>query len=93
MRIVSLLQTTGFSPCQWEGLLDDGRSIYIRYRGGRLSAGIGRDIEDAVDGLIAGREPFYMERIGEKYDGRIMEDMMLVFIEQWLSGLTECRDE
>lgn len=35
-KVVELVQTCDACPAQWDGLLDDGRAIYIRYRWGFL---------------------------------------------------------
>lgn len=48
-RIIELNQTCTACPSQWEGKTEDGRYVYIRYRGGYLSAGIGASLDDAVD--------------------------------------------
>ncbi|RZJ17087.1 MAG: hypothetical protein EON91_10750 [Brevundimonas sp.] len=41
LRVVSLTQTCGRSPAQWEGRLDDDRPIFIRYRHGNLTVQLG----------------------------------------------------
>jgi len=35
-KVVSIEQTCGACPSQWEGRLDDGRGLYVRYRYGKL---------------------------------------------------------
>ncbi len=45
--IVALTQTCLLMPSQWEGELDDGRSLYVRYRHGLLSVGVGEGAKDA----------------------------------------------
>lgn len=68
MKILALDCTCGACPHQFEGTLDDGRMIYIRYRGGWLVASVSADpttdIYDAVDG-----EELFAEKIGGHYDG------------------------
>lgn len=54
-RIVKLDRTCGIAPSQWEGLLDDGRHVFIHYRRRHGSIGIGRDIGEAVDATIDGK--------------------------------------
>ena len=52
MLIAELTQTCDRSPSQWEGRLDDGRTIYIRYRHGQLSVHVGPaggDLDSALD--------------------------------------------
>lgn len=48
-RIIELNQTCTACPSQWEGKTEDGRYVYIRYRGSCLTAGIGATLDDAVD--------------------------------------------
>lgn len=45
--IVALMQTCLLMPSQWEGELDDGRSLYVRYRHGLLRVGVGEGAKDA----------------------------------------------
>ena len=40
--------TTSACPTQWEGRLEDGQTLYVRYRHGWLQAGTGPDLEAAV---------------------------------------------
>ena len=45
------METGWRSPSQWEGQLDDGRPVYVRYRHGWLSVQfgpVGEDIDSAV---------------------------------------------
>lgn len=51
--VIELRQTCLACPEQWEGTLDDGRVVYVRYRHGRLTLGLGATLHDAV---VAGRE-------------------------------------
>lgn len=48
VRIVQLDQTCMACPSQWEGRLDDGRAVYIRYRGGWGRIAVGATVDDAV---------------------------------------------
>ncbi len=45
--VVRLTQTCLAVPSQWEGELDDGRSLYVRYRHGLLRVGVGEAAKDA----------------------------------------------
>ena len=51
-KVVELDRTCGSCPSQWEGRLDDGRHVFVHYRGGRLTVGVGRTADDAVDASI-----------------------------------------
>lgn len=48
MKIIKLRQTTNFSPCQWEGILENGMRFYVHYRFGLLGVGQGKTIKKAV---------------------------------------------
>jgi len=48
MKLKSLIQTCRAAPSQWEGQLEDGRVVYIRYRWGSLQVGIGEDLDEAI---------------------------------------------
>lgn len=51
-RVRTLRRTSIAAPSQWEGHLEDGRSFYIRYRGGclavRVSSDATADVTEAV---------------------------------------------
>lgn len=47
-RVVALKKTCIACPSQWEGVLEDGRVIYARYRWGELSVGVGDGVDEAV---------------------------------------------
>lgn len=68
LQLASLEMTCSACPSQWEGKLDDGREVYIRYRCGRLRvyvAPIGTSIFDvlALENLI------HEEHVGDDLDG------------------------
>jgi hypothetical protein len=48
-KLKELAQTCGMYPSQWEGETADGQHVYIRYRGGWLSVGVGNTPDAAVD--------------------------------------------
>lgn len=48
VTITKLAKTCNAVPSQWEGVTDDGRIVYIRYRGGYGSIGIGATINEAI---------------------------------------------
>ncbi len=66
--VASLKKTCTACPAQWEGALEDGRSLYARYRGGGLSIGVGDDVDRAIDNSMSG-EAFYFEHVGDGLDG------------------------
>ena len=46
--IIDLVQTCLSAPSQWEGVLSDGRWLYVRYRHGDLSMGVGATLDEAL---------------------------------------------
>lgn len=68
LELATLTRTCLACPSQWEGTLDDGRAIYVRYRHGALSVGIGEDIDDAVRNGMSD-QAFYAADIGDGLDG------------------------
>lgn len=67
-KVVALKKTSLACPSQWEGMLEDGRIIYARYRHGELSVGVGDDIEGAVRNGMSD-QAFYAGNIGDGLDG------------------------
>lgn len=49
MKAVEFSRTCFACPSQWEGELDDGRRLYVRYRHSWLNVGVGETADDAVD--------------------------------------------
>lgn len=88
-KIVELDQTCGAYPSQWEGKLDDGRHVYIRYRGGHGVVGIGKTADEAVDHTIDGdslpahARPFtWSDLLGDP--GRLSTEDMLEIVRKHL---------
>jgi len=50
IKITELRKTCNACPAQWEGKLDDGRAVYIRYRWGVLTIDAGDTIDEAIAG-------------------------------------------
>lgn len=67
-KVVALEKTCFACPAQWEGTLEDGRTIYARYRGGALSVGIGDDIDGAIDSGQSD-QALYADYVGDALDG------------------------
>lgn len=49
LRVKSIIRTCYACPSQWEGETEDGRKVYVRYRHGLLSVGLGATMDEAVD--------------------------------------------
>jgi hypothetical protein len=62
--VTSVEQTCGACPSQWEGVADDGRVVYARYRGGRLRVSLGATLEAALDS-----QPIIDRMLGDSLDG------------------------
>jgi len=73
LKAAHLRMTCPACPSQWEGATDDGDYVYIRYRNGHLSVGIGNSEEDAVDNACGwtDRAPAFSGTIGDEFDGFI----------------------
>jgi hypothetical protein len=52
-KVVALKQTTWACPTQWEGTLEDGRTLFAHCRRGELSVGLGESVNDAIDNTAA----------------------------------------
>lgn len=72
-KVKEIFNTCSACPAQWEGTLEDGRMIYVRYRRGAFTVDISdrktTDIFDAVNG-----ERIIAMQIGGEFDG-YMEDV------------------
>jgi hypothetical protein len=66
--VVALEKTSTACPSQWEGTLEDGRSLYARYRHGLLRVGIGEDVKAAHTNSFP-KTALYCEHIGDGLDG------------------------
>lgn len=51
MKVVEVVQTSRARPSQWEGRLEDGRALYVRYRYGYLQIGAGSTLDEAIDDI------------------------------------------
>lgn len=67
-EVVALKKTSLACPSQWEGALEDGRVVYVRYRHGALSVGVGNDIDEAVHNGMSD-QAFYADYVGNGLDG------------------------
>lgn len=69
--ITKLEMTCEACPSQWEGVTEDGRYVYIRFRWGYFSAGIGATFDEAL-----GNEKLFGDQISDGLDGTLStEDM------------------
>ena len=70
-RFLELRQTCIACPSQWEGILQNGKHVYIRYRWGILQFGIGGNGDTAAANTGS---PL---RIGGNLDGELSTQDML----------------
>lgn len=68
MKVISLQKTCSACPAQWEGKLEDGRMIYIRYRWGHLRLDVSLDPSDDVQDAI-GNTVYSMTNPENEFDG------------------------
>lgn len=91
MKVKNFTQTCGACPSQWEGMLEDGRTWYARYRWGVLSVSVSQEPTLSHDAAISGPEVIN-EEIGGDLDGVMStEELKEVMIQNGFSfvGATE----
>ena len=70
IKVISLQSTCYASPSQWEGHLDSGKMIYMRYRWGHLTITVSKSPTTNVMDAISGIEVF-SKQLGDNFDGYI----------------------
>jgi len=70
LKVIELSLTCDACPTQWEGKTDDGEFLYIRYRFGNLTVGLGKTIDEAVMNKI------FEVPYGESLDGLLTATKM-----------------
>ena len=75
-KIKELKRTCIACPTQYEGILDNGHSIYIRYRWGKLSIRISYGKSSNVNDAVKGHEVF-TATLGGSLDGVLDDDELL----------------
>lgn len=73
-------QTCSACPSQWEGTTEDGRSVYVRYRWGNLTVGLGADGDAAVGAAIS--SPALAVELGDEFDGACTWGQVLAAADQ-----------
>ncbi len=64
MMVSEIKRTCGACPSQWEGRLDDGRFLYVRFRWGSFGFGIGASESAAVENC---KDPVLLDRGRDGY--------------------------
>lgn len=72
IRVVSYEKTSPACPAQWEGVTDDGRTVYVRYRGGFFTAQVGSSLREALDA-----DPLLTWESDDEWDGWMTYDRMV----------------
>jgi len=75
-KIKEIEKTCSACPSQWEGTLDNGKMIYIRYRWGYLSVRISNEPTNNPMNAVNGIEIFGLN-YGDGFDGVIELDKVL----------------
>jgi hypothetical protein len=68
LKVLALKKTSLACPSQWEGVLEDGRVIYARYRWGELSVGVGDSVDEAVRNGMSD-DALYADPVSDGLDG------------------------
>lgn len=77
--LIEMSNTCYACPSQWEGKLNDGRLVYVRYRYGGLSIRVANIASDDIADAVRGNELFY-EEIGADLDGTLHAKDMLTHL-------------
>ena len=67
IAVKALIRTCSSCPSQWEGETRDGRYLYVRYRWGTLSIGIGTSKAESID--CSGN--LFEKQLGDYLDGSL----------------------
>ena len=65
--VKAVVLTCSACPSQWDGVLDDGRSIYVRYRWGGLSIRVASEV--GPEGDAVGGKEIFSGNFGDGLDG------------------------
>lgn len=88
LKVTEIAMTCSACPSQWEGRLEDGRHIYVRYRHGHLTLGAGPTFDDAVGAGFADNEHgelLFSAQIGGEYDGVMSTEDMLRYLHEHIT--------
>lgn len=65
INVIWVQKTCEACPAQWEGLTDDDREVYVRYRWGWLSVLVGNPTID----FSKCEQEVFAKKLGDEYDG------------------------
>jgi hypothetical protein len=58
IKVVKIIKTCNMCPAQWDGVTDDNRQFYVRYRWGCLTVSIGEPGDASEYAAVVGRIVF-----------------------------------
>lgn len=70
VKVKKVVKTCEACPAQWEGITDDNRQVYMRYRWGCLSIRIGSQGDMSEFAAVHGEEILCVEH-GDDFDGML----------------------
>jgi hypothetical protein len=70
VKVKEIVKTCDCSPAQWEGITEDNRRIYVRYRWGCLAISIGEIGDMSEFAAVAGEEILWCQH-GDEYHGEM----------------------
>jgi len=70
VKLVKLKKTCSACPAQWEGKLEDGRMVYVRYRWGYLSVRVSENKTEDITDAVRGKEIFGVG-VGDSMSGTL----------------------
>lgn len=78
-KVTTLTLTCGGCPTQWEGSLDTGECIYIRYRWGYLTISAAPTVDRAVSCYLVDEEARVIleQEVGNPYDGWLTAEQLV----------------
>ena len=68
MKVEKIVKTCDSYPSQWEGITDDNRQVYVRYRWGCLYILVGKVGDMSKFGGVCGEEVMFID-LNEEYHG------------------------
>lgn len=77
LTVLRIQRTTECSPAQWQGTIEDGRCLYVRFRYGMLTAGVGDNFENAAGHAMSGHPLIRIDTAEMTADEMDNDEMML----------------